>query len=149
MNSSGLVYKRAAFLAGGLNDKKLVFGLEDYDSVINMMVNGFNGTILPEILFCYRVRAASMFRNMNTEKLLFSNKYIAEKHSNYYANFAVQVINLLNANGPGYHFDNPTIEVKVITRTVGQSIFLQKLKSFVKKNQRLKKIVLSLKKFKH
>ena len=146
VNSSGLVYKRAAFLAGGLNDPLVDYGLEDYESVVSMLHHGFNGVVLPEALFQYRVRTGSMFRAITREKLLYSNKYIAEKHANYYAKFAVQTVNLLNANGPGYLFDNPTLEVKVSVTTTKESALLLKMKSFVKSNPQLKKIVLTIKK---
>lgn len=148
VNSSGLVYKRAAFLAGGLNDKVVDYGLEDYESVVNMLHHGLNGIVLPEPLFYYRVRSGSMIRNISREKLLYSNKYITEKHADYYAKFAAQVINLLNANGPGYLFDNPTFEVSVNTRKAGESILLIKLKSLVKRNVYLKRIALTIKKLK-
>ena len=147
VNSSGLVYKKAAFLAGGLNDPRVDYGLEDYESVISMLHEGYNGVVLPERLFHYRVRTGSMFRAITREKLLYSNKYIAEKHANYYAKFAVQIVNLLNANGPGYLFDNPTLEVRVSSTTAKENALLLKMKSFVKSNQQLKKIVLTIKKF--
>jgi glycosyltransferase involved in cell wall biosynthesis len=148
VNSSGLVYKRAAFLAGGLNDPKVDYGLEDYESVISMLRQGFNGVILPESLFYYRVRSGSMFRAITREKLLYSNKYITEKHADYYTKFAVQTVNLLNANGPGYLFDNPTFEVRVSSQTAKENALFLKMKSFVKGSQRLKKIVLTIKKIK-
>ena len=148
VNSSGLVYKRAAFLEGGLNDKRTDYGLEDYESVVNMLHHGFNGVVLPEVLFHYRVRSGSMFRSISREKLLYSNKYIIEKHADYYTKFAAQIVNLLNANGPGYLFDNPTLEVRVNSRTIRDNVLLIKIKSLVKGNQKLKKIVLSIKKLK-
>jgi len=148
VNSSGLVYKRAAFLAGGMNDKKTDYGLEDYESVISMLHNGLNGVVLPETLFYYRVRSGSMFRNISTEKLLYSNKYITEKHSFYYAKFATQIINLLNANGPGYRFDNPTFMVKFSSKSVRESAALTFLKNLVRRNEKLKRILLTIKKIK-
>lgn len=148
VNSSGLVYKRSAFLAGGTNDRRVDYGLEDYESVISMLHRGFNGVVLPEELFFYRVRSGSMIRSITREKLLYSNKYIAEKHADYYTKFAVQTVNLLNANGPGYFFDNPTVAVRVSSTTIRESELLLKMKSFVKGNQLLKKIVLRIKKIK-
>jgi glycosyltransferase involved in cell wall biosynthesis len=148
VNSSGLVYKKDAFLAGGLNDKKVDYGLEDYESVINMLHHGFNGLVLPEVLFYYRVRQGSMFRNITNAKLLYSNRYITGKHSSFYTKFATQIISLLNANGPGHLYDNPTFEVNVSTRTQSGSIFIFRLKAFIKRNERLKKIALKLLKFK-
>ena len=148
VNSSGLVYKRDAFLAGGLNDKTVDYGMEDYESVIQMLSKGFNGVVLPEILFCYRVRTGSMFRNITPEKLLFSNRYIAEKYAGYYTAFAVPVINLLNANGPGYLYDNPTFETRVSVASGPKNIYLDKLKNYIKKNEPLKRLALQLLKIK-
>jgi glycosyltransferase involved in cell wall biosynthesis len=144
VNSSGMVYKRNAFLAGGMNDKNADYGMEDYESLVSMMRNGFNGIILPELLFYYRVRSGSMFRNITPEKLLYSNAYISEKHKDFYAKFATQIINLLNANGPGYLYDNPTFETRVSIKAGGESKLFFKLKNFIKKNERLKRAALYL-----
>jgi glycosyltransferase involved in cell wall biosynthesis len=146
VNSSGLVYKKAAFLEGGLNDKTVDYGLEDYESVVHLLSKGYNGVVLPECLFQYRVRGDSMIRKITREKLLYSYKYIAEKHSLYYAAFATPVNNLLNANGPGFLFDNPTFAVTVVTNAENNSWLIRKLKAYVKKNKTLKKLVLRLKK---
>jgi len=145
VNSSGLVYKKAAFLQAGLNDKTVDYGLEDYESVVHLLSMGYNGIVLPEFLFHYRVRNDSMFRKVNREKLLYSYKYIAEKHSRYYATFATQINNLLNANGPGFLFDNPTFAVNVISSAENNSWLYLKIKALVKKNKTLKKIALRIK----
>jgi len=145
LNSSSLVYKRTAFLAGGLNDKRVDYGLEDYDSVISMMRHGFNGVTIPEPLFFYRVRKDSMFRKATREKLLYSNRYIADKHKDYFTRFATQVIHLLNANGPGYQFDNPTFGVYPTTVQERDAKLTRHLKTVVKKSPRLKKLALSIK----
>jgi hypothetical protein len=136
VNSSGLVYKKAAFLAAGLNDKKVDYGLEDYESVIHLLSTGYNGVVLPEFLFQYRVRGDSMIRKITREKLLYSYKYVAEKHTSYYATFATQINNLLNANGPGFLFDNPTFAVSVITNAENNGWLIRKIKAFVKKNKK-------------
>jgi glycosyltransferase involved in cell wall biosynthesis len=145
VNSSGLVYKKAAFLAAGLNDKTVDYGLEDYESVVHLLSKGYNGVVLPEFLFQYRVRGDSMIRKITREKLLYSYKYIAEKHSPYYSTFATQINNLLNANGPGFLFDNPTFAVTVTTNAESNSWLYRKAKAFIKKNKTLKKIALRLK----
>lgn len=145
VNSSGLVYKKAAFLESGLNDKKTDYGLEDYESVVHLISNGYNGVVLPEFHFHYRVRQDSMIRKITREKLLYSYKYIAEKHSSYYATFATQINNLLNANGPGFLFDNPTFAVSVSSNTENNSWLIRKAKAIIKKNKTLKKIALRLK----
>lgn len=144
VNSSGLVYKKAAFLAGGLNDKEVDYGLEDYESVINLLHHGYNGVVLPEILFDYRVRSGSMTRQLTREKQLYSYKYIAEKHADYYAKFASQLCNLLNSNGPGYSYDNPTEYDHPILKNklffYGSLLF----RKIANKNPRLKRVLLSI-----
>ncbi|MDP4252679.1 MAG: glycosyltransferase [Bacteroidota bacterium] len=148
INSSSLVYKRNAFLAAGLNDPKVGYGLEDYDSVISMMEQGLNGVVLPETLFYYRVRNGSMFRDISREKLLYSNKYIVEKHAAYYAKFAPQVINLLNANGPGYLFDNPSHGVNISVSSQKDTRLTAKLKDLARRNEKIKRFLLTIKKMK-
>ena len=60
VNSSSLVYKKAAFLESGKFDKRVDYGIEDYESVVNMIANGHRGVVLPECLFLYRVRSDSI-----------------------------------------------------------------------------------------
>ncbi|MDH7462135.1 glycosyltransferase [Chitinophagaceae bacterium 26-R-25] len=145
VNSSALVYKREAFLQGGLNDKHFVFGLEDYDSVVSMLSKGFNGVVIPECLFYYRVRPNSMFRAITKNKFLYSNKAIAEKHAAYFSKFCIGVINLLNANGPGYLFDNPTFEVKVSSSTLTENKWKRTIKNFIGSNELLKSRAIKIK----
>ncbi|MBC3538720.1 glycosyltransferase [Rufibacter sp. H-1] len=110
VNSSALVYERNAFLLNGKNDKFVDYGLEDYESVLNMVSCGFNGVVIPEVHFHYRIRPGSMIRKIRTEKWLYSYSYIAKKHEQYFKSFATSVINIQNANGPGFTYDNPTLD---------------------------------------
>ncbi len=127
VNSSALVYKRNAFLAAGLNDKTVDYGLEDYESVISMISKGYNIVVLPEVLFHYRVRSHSMFRNINRNKLLYSYKYIAEKHAAYFSRHAIELIHILNANGPGFLFDSSGFERKVFSIQTMRSMISRKI----------------------
>ena len=127
VNSSSLVYKRSAFLMAGLNDKKVDYGVEDYESVISMISRGYNIAVLPEVLFYYRVRKNSMFRHINRNKLLYSYKYIAEKHAEYFRKHSVELINILNANGPGYLFDSSGFERKIFSRQSIRSLLDKKI----------------------
>lgn len=145
INSSALVYKRGAFLIGGLNDAQLCFGLEDYESVINMLHHGFNGVVLPECLYRYRVRDESMFRAMNKEKLLYSNKYISEKHRDYFQRYATEVVNLLTNNGPGYLYENPTLGISVTSTQEKPGGWAGHLRRLAKRNKRIKGWLLYLK----
>jgi glycosyltransferase involved in cell wall biosynthesis len=147
VNTSGLIYKKAAFLEAGLNDKTVDYGVEDYEHVVHLLSKGYNGVILPEFLFHYRVRPDSMFRGLNREKWLYAYKYIAEKHSHYYAKFASQITNLLNANGPGFLYDNPTFSLTVVANPENNGWIARHTIDVIKKNNTLKRIALRLKKY--
>jgi glycosyltransferase involved in cell wall biosynthesis len=142
VKNSGLVYKKAAFMNAGLYDKKADYGSEKYESVIHLLSKGYNGVVLPEFLF----QCQEQDKQITREKLLYSYKYIAEKHSLYYAKFATQINNLLNANGPGFLYDNPTFGVSVVTSAENNSRLMLMLKEMIKKNSTLKKLALRFKK---
>lgn len=131
MNTSCMVVKRESYLAAGQNDPAMIFGMEDYDSLLGMLEQGFRGVVLPESLFCYRVRKNSMSRNFNREKKQYLYQLMANKHKLLFNQYGSEISNLLNANGPGYQFDNPTIpvpETKLLDKLLSNS-FAQKLKS--------------------
>jgi glycosyltransferase involved in cell wall biosynthesis len=139
INSSGLVYKRNAFLAGGKNDPDMVFaGLEDYDSVISMLENGFGGIVIPEPWFKYRIRPDSMIRAISRSKKLNLYQHISHKHKQFYATFAADVFNLLNANGPGIALDNPTLDYHLADRLPFGGKMSGLVISMIKKNRLIK-----------
>jgi glycosyltransferase involved in cell wall biosynthesis len=140
VNSSSLVYKRTSFLESGQNDPALIYGMEDWESVINMVKNGFYGVVLPELLFNYRVRKNSMARAFTRTKRLYLNQLIAAKHKDYYSKYAVEIAGLLNANGSGIDFDNPTFETKATTIFPINNIFKERLKERIKQNKHVRKI---------
>ncbi|WP_062542106.1 glycosyltransferase [Rufibacter tibetensis] len=143
VNSSGLVYKKDSFLASGLNDKGFVYGMEDYDSVMNMVANGYKGVVLPEVLFNYRVRKNSMARGFNNENKSYLYKILAEKHKSFYGTFGVEVSNLLNANGPGFGVENPTMDYHLFSGSSKSDKVLRKLFSIIKQQPLLRKIALA------
>lgn len=145
INSSSLVYKRAAFLHKGRNDARMTFpGLEDYESVISLLEAGYRGVSLPEPLFSYRVRTNSMIRAISTNKKLHLLQYIAEKHKKFYAIFAAEIVNLLQANGPGLALDNPTLDYVLYSRYPVVNKLAAKAVLYVKAHPRLKKLALTM-----
>ena len=146
VNGSALVYKTTSFLTAGLNDPRLEFGLEDHESVINMMDHGLDGVVLPEPLHRYRVRPGSMIRRLNRTKLLLAHGYIAEKHKDYYTPYATELVQLLNCNGPGYFYENPTLQLFVSAGTDRPGSWRNRLKQLARRNQRVKRVLLSIKK---
>jgi len=111
VNSSALVFKRESYLQYGLNDNSFLYGLEDWDSVINMVAHNCGGVVLPELLFNYRVRKGSMARKFTRVKLLYLNFLISRKYSELFKTYAVEISSILQANGSGLNFDNPTLDL--------------------------------------
>ncbi len=141
VNSSSLVYKRDAFWAGGKNDPNMAFqGLEDYESVISLLSQGFGGIVIPEILFNYRIRQDSMFRAISKTKKLNLYQFISTKHTQFYATFAADIFNLLNANGPGILLDNPTLDYHLADNMPFGRKLSGKIITLVKRNRFVKAI---------
>lgn len=143
INSSALVYKKRVFTQNGWNDPALEYGVEDWESVINLVENGWNGVVIPEKLWFYRIRKKSMARSFTREKLLFSYNYIAQKHSPIYSIFAAELAGLLNANGPGYKIDNPTF-FSSNNVPFNKNKAVKKIIEYVKKKPVLRKIAINI-----
>ena len=135
VNSSALVYKKNSFLCLGKNDTNMPFqGLEDYDSVISILSKGGQGAVLPEVLFFYRVRKDSMIRAISKTKKLLLYQYISQKHKNFYATFAAENFNLLNANGPAIALDNPSLDYYLAEKLPFKGKLSTKLISMIKQS---------------
>ena len=135
INSSSLVYRKESFLRSGLNDTRFLYGMEDYDSVINLVQNGYCGVVIPEFLFFYRVRKNSMARGFNKSNRLYLYQLLAEKHKEFYAIFAAELFGLLNANGPGIFLDNPSLDYHLSEKIPFAGKLSKKLIYLVKKNK--------------
>lgn len=109
LNTSALVYIRTHFLSAGLNDPQMVYGMEDYESTVAMVEAGFQGVVIPEIHWFYRIRKGSMSNKFNryTEQYLY--RLISRKHTAFFSEYARDIVDLLNANGPGMTYHNPTL----------------------------------------
>jgi glycosyltransferase involved in cell wall biosynthesis len=84
VNGAALVRRSALEAVGGF-DESMRTGCEDWDLWITMVARGFNGRILPEILYYYRRRAGSMSHTMmqhDGHSRLY--RFLVEKHANSY-----------------------------------------------------------------
>ncbi|RFC55953.1 glycosyltransferase [Brumimicrobium aurantiacum] len=131
INSSALVYKREDFLSYGQNDPNMVYGMEDYDSVISMVKNGARGLSFPELWWQYRIRKNSMAQSFTKNKELYLYRKISEKHKGFFQNYGSEIANILNHNGTGIYFDNPTWPLQ---SNRGPKIFSGRVAQMVKKN---------------
>ncbi|WP_276503918.1 glycosyltransferase [Terrimonas pollutisoli] len=145
INTSSLVYKRSSFMNAGLNETNMVFqGLEDYESLINLLSNGYKGVAIPEALFNYRIRPDSMIRYISKEKKLFLYQYISHKHSRFYATFAADIFNLVNANGPGISLDNPSLDHNLADKLPFGGQASLRIISIIKRNRYAKRMAYKL-----
>lgn len=110
VTSGGLIFRTQDFLAFGINDPEMEYGMEDYESVIKLVKHGCMGVVIPSPLFRYRIRPNSMSRGFNVDNQLYLYQLLTQKHADFYQEFGGEVFSLLNANGPGYLYDNPTWE---------------------------------------
>ncbi len=109
LNTSALVYLREHFLAYGLNDPEMEYGMEDYESLVRMIAQGCHGASIPEPYFHYRVRRASMSRAFNPINQQYLYRLIVQKNPHIYAEYAQDLFFLLNANGPQFLVDSPSV----------------------------------------
>jgi hypothetical protein len=72
VNGAALVRREALLAVGGL-DESMRHGCEDWALWLEMMVRGFKGAIIPEILFLYRRRSDSMSRVMMRNEVYVEN----------------------------------------------------------------------------
>jgi len=141
MNSSAIVFRRESFRSIGGNDPLMIYGMEDYETVVNLVKNGFQGVVLPEILWNYRIRTGSMAQSFNRYSELYLYRLISRKHASFFGEYAEEVANLLNANGPGMNYKNPTVAISGFAKFFkGNS----RLISFVRRNKILRKIAKSM-----
>ncbi|GAB3526268.1 hypothetical protein GCM10027443_01280 [Pontibacter brevis] len=146
INSSSLVYKTEAYLTSGLNDENMPFqGLEDYDSVISLVSNGYRGVVLPEVLFHYRVRKTSMIRGVSKEKKLLLLNYITTKHRSLYTKFAYDLHNLQMSNGSGLFIDNPSLDYLTLSKFPFSRKISNKILLLIKRNRYARKIAYHVK----
>ena len=107
--SGSLVFRRKAFINHGMNDPDFEYGWEDYESIVHMIENGVRGIILPEVLLNYRVRSNSRSRQIGRNGYIFLSSQIIARHPAIYQLYGKEMAALLNSNGPGFLFENPSI----------------------------------------
>lgn len=110
INTASVVFRYDDFIKYALNDVELEYGMEDYESIISLYENNKKGIIIPEFLFNYRIRKDSMSKGFNIYNLLYSYQFISKKHEKLFEKYAIDIINILNCNGPFYLYDNPTFD---------------------------------------
>lgn len=109
INTSALIYKRDDFLRFGLNDPSFSKIMEDYDSLLGLLQNGIRGVVIPTPYFKYRVREASMYHATTENIKIWTYQQLTHKYVPLYKEYFEEVNDIINTNGPGYLYDNPTL----------------------------------------
>jgi glycosyltransferase involved in cell wall biosynthesis len=110
INTSAMVFRTSSFLTAGMNDTRFEYGLEDWESTISMVASGLRGVAIPKALFRYRVRPDSMLRSLTRDAKLYLHQMMVEKHPDVFASYAVDLIGIMNCNGPWTAGANPAFE---------------------------------------
>lgn len=101
--------RKESFLRFGQNERRMFYGLEDFESWISMVGAGCGGVAIPEVLTRYRVRGASMFQSINREQQMYLYRVVVERHPELYRRYGAELFQLLFANGPAHDMDQPTM----------------------------------------
>jgi len=109
MATSSLVMKKNVFMEFGLNDKNMIYGMEDYEAVIRIIGSGYHGVSMPYALFLYRVRTGSMSNRFSEGKITYLYEKIADNNCELFKDYVSGIANILNNNGKGWDYDNPTM----------------------------------------
>ncbi len=112
VNAQALIYRRSAFLAAGRHDPALNMFLDDWESTISLVDNGYRGVMIPHPLFRYRIRPDSIFRS-GTPRWVGNYGMITEKYAHTFSRYATEITRFLNANGPNHLYHNPTHSTNV------------------------------------
>ena len=76
-----------------------------------------------------------MIRHISKSKKLFLYQYISHKYKDFYATFAADIFNLLNANGPGIILDNPSLDHNLTEKLPFGGRYSAKFISLIKRNR--------------
>lgn len=114
MLSAFVVVRKQDFIEYGLNKSEMEYGMEDYEGWISMCANGCLGVSIPEPLVKYRVRTNSMSRQFNRDMIIYLRERMASMNSLVYEKYGAELFKLVDANGPGYLWDNPTMTYPTI-----------------------------------
>ena len=117
--------------------------MEDYDSVISMVEQGFGGVAIPEKHFLYRVRKDSMSRGFNKSNMAYTYELLTGKHKQFYANFGPEITNIMNANGPGFNYENPTLDYHLYSTGSMRNFLVRNLIKRIKRQPVLRRIAIN------
>jgi glycosyltransferase involved in cell wall biosynthesis/peptidoglycan/xylan/chitin deacetylase (PgdA/CDA1 family) len=94
--TAALTNKEAILAVGSFDTEMPLAGYEDWELAINLVKHGFQGKIIPEYLFRYRIRHDSLSQKATEPKNhLRLMRYIVEKHPESYKSQLKGVLNTI------------------------------------------------------
>ena len=105
------VVRRTAFLRWARNQAEFEYNFEDYEGWVGMLAAGEVGVSLPHPLARYRVRVGSMYQSSNQDQQLYLYDLLTQRHAEHYQQWGSDLFNLQNANGPGYLWNYPALDM--------------------------------------
>lgn len=144
MSAAFYVIRKEKFLKYGINRDEMRKGMEDYDSLISMHKHGCKGVSIPEPLVEYRYRLGSMSKAFSPKLIIEIYNEIIDHHKETFREYSVEIIKLINANGPGYLWNNPTLHYPSVCLNANEEINEVKFLLIRLMNTRLGKLAIYL-----
>jgi glycosyltransferase involved in cell wall biosynthesis len=123
--SAFAVMPRQLFVQHAQNRRDMAYGYEDWDGWIRLAAAGFLGVSLPDRLVKYRVRIDSMLRQITPDQFLYLYDTILQGSPAVFQQYAPELLNLINANGPQYLWEHPTRLSQPSTYNTLKSVFFR------------------------
>jgi len=105
------VVRRSSFLQWARNNPDFEYNFEDYEGWVGLLEAGKLGVSLSAPLARYRVRAGSMYQSATRNQKLYLYDLLTQRHPETYQKWGMDLFNLQNANGPGYLWNYPALEI--------------------------------------
>ena len=90
-----------AWLEHGVNDPRMSFGMEDYESHLRMFAAGVRGIAIPEPLFSYRKRPGSMSKGFEAHGVAYLYRRAWRNSPELLRRFGPELVGLYAENGHG------------------------------------------------
>jgi len=107
MAAGCVVYRASALYAAGYTDEAMVYGIEDYEALLNLMEHGHKGIPVTEPYQQYRVLDQSRTKAIRYASISNMTEVITRKHAKLYSLYGPELYNLSAQNGSGLIIASP------------------------------------------
>ncbi|MFP4379837.1 MAG: glycosyltransferase [Candidatus Sumerlaeia bacterium] len=128
---AGAMLRRDAYDDAGGPKPAMRYNFEDWELWVSVMEKGWAAVTIPQPLFRYRVRAGSMYREMNQTQFCLLRERMMEFHPDLYKRFALDCLQMaesgtgvlvdFSAHDHGQDYDQLRNEVFALREMVGRA----------------------------